>query len=75
MFKVLLPDNAGAFFNYLMKIAAFDIVPTDDMWNAIYGIKETPAALTDNFETVGFATTYFYYNLGSLVFMLYAFPF
>ena len=73
LFPVNLPSNAGDFFGYLMKVASFDIIPTDTIFNWIFQI-EPPDPLTENFGTVGFGTTYFYNNLGSLTIALYAFP-
>lgn len=73
LFPVNLPSNAGAFFAYLMKIASFDIIPTDIIFNGMFG-TEPPDALNESFDTVGFGTTDFYNNLGSLTFALYAFP-
>jgi len=70
---VTLPDNAGSFFNFLMKIAAFDIIPTDELFGYMFN-TEPPDAITENFDTVGFSTTYFLYNLGSLTFALFSFP-
>ena len=57
-----------------MKVASFDIIPTDGLYGLIFQ-TEPPDALNDNFATVGFGTTYFLYNLGSLTFALFSFPF
>jgi hypothetical protein len=57
-----------------MSIASFDIIPTDGLYGLIFQ-TEPPDALNDNFATVGFGTTYFLYNLGSLTFALFSFPF
>jgi|LauGreDrversion4_2_1035121.scaffolds.fasta_scaffold25235_4 hypothetical protein len=35
---------------------------------------EVPGPITENFGTVGFGTTFFFYNLGSLVLALFSFP-
>jgi hypothetical protein len=56
-----------------MKIAAFDIIPTDDIFAFLFDV-EPPDAINDNFATVGLQTTYFFFNLGSLVFALASFP-
>ena len=56
-----------------MKIAAFAIIPTDTIYTWMFS-TEQPDPLTENFGTVGFSTTYFFYNLGTLTFALYAFP-
>jgi hypothetical protein len=58
LFKIELPDNAGAFFGFLFPIAAFDIIDTGDFWDDNLGVK-SPDAITDNFDSVGFGTTYF----------------
>lgn len=73
-FNVQLPSNAGDFFAYLMTIACFDIIPTDPIF--AYVLQTTPPdPLSANFGTVGFGTTYFFNNLGSLTFFLLSFPF
>lgn len=36
---------------------------------------EAPDPLTENFDTVGFGTTTFLFNLGSLTFAVISFPF
>lgn len=75
LFQVDLPENAGMVFKQMMKIAAFDLVPnTEDIYNTVLGIDELPGPLTENFGTVGFETTYFIHNMGSLVFFIVAFP-
>lgn len=73
LFKLEVPSNAGAFFNYLMQIAAFDIIPTDNLFNFLFDV-EPPEPLNSNFEVVGFETLYFLHNLGSLCFPIFAFP-
>ena len=50
-----------------MTIAAFDIIPTDDLFNDLFNVVKRPLdPLNENFETVGFETIYFVHNLGSL---------
>lgn len=56
-----------------MQIAAFDVVPTDDMFIDFFGL-EPPDPVNENFEIVGFETTLFIFNLGSLTFAILSFP-
>lgn len=58
LFRINLPDNAGAFFGFLFPIAAFDIIDTGDFWDDNLNVT-SPDALSDNFDDVGFGTTYF----------------
>jgi hypothetical protein len=57
-----------------MTIASFDIIPTDPIFAFV--LQTTPPdPLSENFGTVGFGTTYFFNNLGSLTLFLLSFPF
>lgn len=61
----------------MFKIAAFDFIPnTENIYNPALGLDgdDNPEALSENFELVGFETTYFVHNMGSLVFFILAFP-
>jgi hypothetical protein len=40
----------------------------------MFSIASVPDPLSDNFSTVGFATTYWMNNVGTLALALYAFP-
>jgi hypothetical protein len=74
LFEVQMPESASDFFSFLMEIAAFDIIPTDDAFAYIFD-AEPPDPLNDNFGQVGFETTYFFFNLGSLTLALFSLPF
>ena len=52
------PPNAAEFFNFLMQIASFDIIPTGIMYDHLLNVDEL-GALTQNFEAVGFESHYF----------------
>jgi len=57
-----------------MKIAAFDFVPTDDMYVYLFDIEETP--ISANFENLGYEKRQFLYNTGSLsLVILFFMPF
>jgi len=39
--NVSMPGNASIFFRYLLKIVAFDLIPTDGAYDAIFGFEES----------------------------------
>ena len=53
-------------FNTLLQIAAFDAIPTDDIYEAITGGIDFGEAINANFDTLGFESTFIIVNLGSL---------
>jgi len=61
--NIVLPGNAAYFFSFLMNIAAFDIIPTDELFDELfkYENKEPP---TIQFGALGYETVYFIRNLG-----------
>lgn len=71
---IYMPPDTTAFFATMMEIAAFDIVPTDVPFALAFG-TEPPDALNQQFDDVGFGTTLFWFNLGSLTFAIISFPF
>ena len=68
-----LPENAAAFFGFLFPIAAFDILQTDPFWLYVLNVKP-PEGLSPNFVAVGFETTYFLNNMGTMFFIVLIFP-
>lgn len=74
LFEISLPIVTGEFFKFLMEVAAFDIIPTDEAFAYMFS-ADPPDALSENFDQVGFSTTYFFFNLGSLTIALFSFPF
>jgi hypothetical protein len=45
LFEVEMPESAAKFFQFLMEIAAFDIIPTDDAFAFAFN-AEPPEPLT-----------------------------
>ena len=76
LFKVMVPLNATKFLNVIMTVAAFDIIPTDDLYLTIFGLTDVdpPEALNSNFDKVGFETTWSFFNLGSMGLIIISFP-
>jgi len=57
-FKVTPPPNAADYFNFIMVIASFDLIPTEPIYDYLLSVDEL-GALTDNFEAVGFESHFF----------------
>ena len=56
-----------------MKICAFDPIPMEDWYHEKLQIKKT-AALSQNFETIGYDSKWFIVNVGSFAIFLIIFP-
>jgi hypothetical protein len=73
LFSIKLPPNAGLFFGFLMEIAAFDLLPTDDFY-AEYTDTEESDPINENFDSVGFSSRFFVHNLGSMAVAIITLP-
>jgi hypothetical protein len=73
LFNLSLPGNAGIFFNFMMQIASFDIIPTDLFYDDVLGWTPTDP-IHQNFADVGFSSTLFIYNIGSMILTISTFP-
>jgi len=71
--NVSLPANASMFFSFLLQVVAFDVIPTDGPYDAIFGFEESNP-VTTNFGLMGYESVYCIRNLGSafLMFLLAA---
>jgi len=64
LMSLAMPGNASIFFSYLFKIFGFDLIPTDGLYDSIFGFEESrPVSL--NFELIGYESVYFIRNMGS----------
>ena len=66
LFKISMPANAGLFFRQIMSIAAFDFYDFGDVIHKYFNIAQTDS-ININFETIGFESSYFLINLGTLL--------
>ena len=73
LFNLALPANAALFFGFLMQIASFDIIPTDIFYNDVLNWVTTDP-VNENFNSVGFGTTLFIYNIGSMIIFICTYP-
>ena len=65
LFNISMPSNLSIVFKIIMNIAAFDILPTDYIYDLIFKV-ENKEPLSANFEAMGFESLWLIYNLGSL---------
>ena len=73
LFNVSIPGNAATFYGFLMQIASLDIIPTDFIYNDIFGW--TPSEpINENFDSDGYGSTMFIYNIGSLMIWVTIYP-
>ena len=73
LLDVLMPANCGYFFSFLMTIASFDIIPTDDLYASMFKLPESEP-INQNFEIIGYESIYFVMNLGSLFIFMSMIP-
>ena len=69
LFKLSVPGNVGAFYNFLMMIASFDIIPTQKIYD-YFGWHDVQNKLSQNFVDEGYTSALFIYNVGSILFLL-----
>jgi len=65
-FNVALPANAGYFFRIVLQIASFDIIDVDWYYRKLFRLPPTEP-VNINFNMLGFESTYYISNLGTLV--------
>ena len=66
LFKIQMPASAGGFFASIMTIAAFDLYDFSEALHEIFMIPPT-GSMSSNFETIGFESSYFLVNMGSML--------
>ena len=63
--NIAFPGNVAFFYSYLLNIAGFDFLPTDNIFDWLFEFKSSEP-LTARFETIGYETTYFVKNMGTM---------
>jgi len=58
------PGNVAFFYSYLLNIAAFDVFPTDDIFDWFFIFKPSEP-VTARFGALGYETKYFVKNMGT----------
>ena len=65
------PANALQVIEFMVKIATFDLVPTENIDNMIYYWPESEGAFSVNFEMTGVETKLLLANIGFVLYMIY----
>jgi hypothetical protein len=78
MFILMLnyPANISEFFAGLFPLITFDLFPTDDIYEFLFGYEELQAdiELNQQFEIVGYEYTFMVGNMGSMFIMMLLMP-
>ena len=71
-----MPKNTSSIFTVLMKIAAFELLPTEYLYeNIFHSNADGGHPVNENFEKLGFGHHLLFNNFGTLGFVLILFPF
>ena len=73
LINVNFPVNAATFYGYLIDIANFDILPVESVNKAIYKFSDNEVEMPSNFEELGYETTIFINNIGSMLLFIKSF--
>lgn len=71
--NVSVPANATCFYAFFLDIVNFDILPTDGIYAWAFELSEG-AAISVNFDLIGYDTIYMIKNLGSVFIFMQYFP-
>ena len=76
LFNLNLPANAGLFFGFLTELASFNMLPTDSFYNFVFPSlqRADPGPVNDNFDALGYGSTFFLYNIGTLILAIIIIP-
>lgn len=76
LFNLNLPANAAIFFGFLTNLASFNVLPTDQFYNFLFPALQMldPGPVNDNFDALGYGSTFFLYNFGSLILTILLIP-
>ena len=59
LLNLKIPANAKAFFQMIMNIATFDLVPVGIIYDTLYDLDEEDVAYSHDFEEMGYESQYF----------------
>jgi len=72
LFMISIPGNTQFVFGFFQQIAAFDILPMDEIYEGFGFTKTDP--VDDNLDALGYGTTLLLYNVGSLILPIISYP-
>jgi len=73
LFDIRMPAIPTLIFGFFAEITAFDYVEVGDYFEKVFDISDSDP-IDQNFEALGFETTFFLYNMGSMLFLLVLTP-
>jgi len=73
LFDIRMPAIPTLVFGIFTEIAAFDYVEVSDYFEMAFDISDAKP-IDQNFEALGYETTFFLYNMGSMLFLLVLTP-
>jgi len=73
LFDIRMPAIPTLVFGIFTEIAAFDYVEVSDYFEMVFDISDAEP-IDQNFEALGYETTFFLYNMGSMLFLLVLTP-
>ena len=74
LFNIEMPANAQIFFGFIMEIASFDILPMQKFYDKYLPTPDWDEPLNDKFNNLGFQSTFFLNNMGTMVIGLAMIP-
>jgi len=74
-FNLIYPVNLQDFFGALFPLLTFDMIPTDEIYETIFGFSKIDTQpLTDQLDAVGYSSTITVINMGSLFIFIIILP-
>ena len=67
LFNIGMPANAQIFFGFIMELASFNILPMQNFYEKYLPTPDWDKPLDYKFEILGFQSSFFLNNLGSMV--------
>jgi hypothetical protein len=67
LFSSQMPANAQIFYGFIMNLASFNILPMDAFYEKYLPAPSWDKPLDDMFNNLGFQSTFFLNNMGSMV--------
>jgi hypothetical protein len=75
LFNMKFPANAGIFFGFIMNLASFNLLPTDQFYDSYFQMShDDTGAVNENFDQLGFGSGFFLYNMGTLILGILSIP-
>jgi hypothetical protein len=67
LFNLEMPANAQIFYGFIMELASFNILPMQDFYDKYLPTPEWDEPLNEKFNNLGFQSTFFLNNMGTMV--------